>query len=50
VFLVEFNSRFNLLLRTRKRLLRDADGDSDEVAAWTLAQREFIRDLEAYVY
>jgi hypothetical protein len=48
-FPVEFNSRFNLLLRTRERLPRDADGDSDEVAAWTLAQREFVRDLEAYV-
>jgi hypothetical protein len=46
---VEFNSRFNLLLRTCERLLCDADGNSDEVAAWTLAQREFVRDLEAYV-
>jgi hypothetical protein len=42
--------RFNLLLRTRERLLHNTDSDSDKVAAWTLAQRKFIRDLEAYVH
>jgi hypothetical protein len=47
-FPVEFNSKFNSLLRARERIPADADAESEEVAAWETSKREFVAQLDAF--
>jgi len=48
-FPLEFNAQFNSLVRAVERLNADEDDESPEVAAFTTAQREFVKELDAFV-
>jgi hypothetical protein len=48
-FPVEFNARFNSLVRAAERLGADENDESPEVAAFATAQREFVKELDAFV-
>jgi hypothetical protein len=48
-FPVEFNARFNSLVRAAARLDADEDDESPDVAAFAAAHRAFVKELDAFV-